>query len=107
MTVSLALLLPSSPVFLLLCSLYYCSLAPGDLESTLKVVQAARGGGRGKVRGRGGKVRDTPPPSYSSVVDGHRSNKGRGGKRGGYAKHTTYCYQCGGGWDGFFVCCFN
>ena len=69
----------------------------------MKVVQAARGGGRGKVRGRGGrgggmsKVRDTPPPSYASVVDGHRSNKGRGGKRGGYGKHVTYCYQCGGG----------
>ena len=78
-------------------------------------MQAARGGGGGKkFRGRGGrgggvsKVRDRDtPPSYSSVVDGYRSTKGRGGKRGGYAKHPTYCYQCGGGWDGFFVCCFN
>ena len=78
----------------------------------MKMVQAARGGGKklgfggkgGKVGGVG-KGKDAPS-SYYAATEGHKGSRGRGGKRGGYGKRVTYCYQCGGGWCSY-LCCFS
>ena len=48
---------PNAPFFCFVCPLFYCYLVPGELETAMKAVQAARGGGkRLGLGGRGGKV---------------------------------------------------
>lgn len=98
---------PNAPFFLLCLSLVLvlaCFTVPGELDAAMKMVQAARGGGKKLgLGGRGGKAGGVSkgkdaPPSYYAATEGHKGSRRRDGKKGGYGKRVTYCYQCGGGW---------